>query len=58
VEDLIRQLATRVVSRLNNLEAEVDFEYLLNLPDPDLRSEAVDLYEGICKLKEKLQGLG
>ncbi|KUG03662.1 hypothetical protein ASZ90_018907 [hydrocarbon metagenome] len=58
MEDLIRQLATRVVSRLNNLEAEVDFEYLLNLPDPDLRSEAVDLYEGICKLKEKLQGLG
>ncbi len=57
MEDLIRQLAARVVSRLDNLEAETDFEYLLNLSDPDLRSEAVELYDGICRLREKLQEL-
>lgn len=57
MEDLIRQLAARVIERLDNLEAESDFDYLLNLSDPELRHEASELYEGICKLREKLQGL-
>ncbi len=57
MEDIIRQLAARVIGRLDDLEAESNFDYLLNLSDPDLRSEAVELYEGICKLRERLQDL-
>ncbi len=57
MEDLIRQLAARVISRLDDLEAESNFDHLLNLSDPDLRSEAVELYEGIYKLRKKLHGL-
>ncbi len=57
MEDLIRQLAARVIGRLDNLEAESNFDHLLNLTDPELRIEATELYEGICKLREKLQEL-
>jgi hypothetical protein len=57
VEDLIKMMAAQVLSRLDDLEKESDFDYLLNLSDPQLRSEASDLYQSICKLREDLRGL-
>ncbi len=57
MEELIKMMAARVVSRLDNLEQETDFDNLLQLSDPELRSEARELYQSICKLKEELQGL-
>jgi hypothetical protein len=50
-------MAAQVLSRLDDLEKESDFDYLLNLSDPQLRSEASDLYQSICKLREDLRGL-
>ena len=57
MEELIKMMAARVVSRLDNLEAESDFNYLLNLSDPELRNEAMEVYHSICKLKADLQDL-
>ncbi|MGI6420772.1 MAG: hypothetical protein ACOX0N_00925 [Syntrophomonadaceae bacterium] len=57
MEDLIKMMAAQVLSRLDDLEKESDFDYLLNLSDPQLRSEASDLYQSICKLREDLRGL-
>lgn len=57
MEDLIKMMAARVVSSLDDLEKESNFDYLLNLSDPDLRSEATELYQSICKLREDLRGL-
>ena len=51
MEDLIKMMAAQVLSRLDDLEKK-DFDYLLNLSDPQLRSEASDLYQSICKLRE------
>ena len=57
VEELIKMMAARVVSRLESLEQETDFDYLVQLSDPKLRNEAIELYHSICQLKEDLQGL-
>ena len=57
MEDLIKMMAAQVLSRLDDLEKESDFDYLLNLSDPQLRSEASDLFQSICKLREDLRGL-
>jgi hypothetical protein len=57
VEDLIREIAHRVILRLDEMEAATDFDMLTNLNEPELREEAVLLQEEITKLRACLQNI-
>jgi hypothetical protein len=57
VEDLIRQLAARVIAQLDKLEEESDLDCWLKVSDPDLQNEALEISEGISKLRNKLREL-
>jgi len=57
VDELIKKMAESIISRLDELEAETNFDYLLHVSDMELRGEAIELYEGINKLREQLNGL-
>ncbi len=57
MEDLIRQLAARVIAQLDKLEEESDLDCWLKVSDPDLQNEALEISEGISKLRNKLREL-
>lgn len=57
VEDIIREVAQRVILRLDEIEAETDFDMLTNLSEPGLREEALLLREEITKLRDCLQNI-
>lgn len=57
LEDLVKYLADDLITRLEELEKEADFEFLMSLSDDDISNEAHLLYQGIIKLKSRLQEL-
>lgn len=57
VEDLIREIAHRLISSLDEMEATTDFNTLTNLTDPGLREEALLLQDEISKLRACLQNI-
>lgn len=57
VEDLIKYLASDLLTQLDELEKQTDFEFLTSVGDEDIRSEAQLLYEEINRLKARLQEL-
>ncbi|MDD2372406.1 MAG: hypothetical protein WC109_08490 [Syntrophomonadaceae bacterium] len=57
MEDLVKYLADDLITRLEELEKEADFEFLMSLSDDDISNEAHLLYQGIIKLKSRLQEL-
>ena len=57
LEDLIKYLAQDLVGRLDELEQETNFEFLMAMSDDDISSEARLLYEEIKQLKCRLQEL-
>ncbi len=50
----MKELTHGIRNKIEALEEETDFDYLLCLPDDDLRSEAEILYEELEKLKNLL----
>lgn len=54
MDKMMRELAHGIMNKIEALEQETDFDYLLHLSDADLRSEAEILYEEIEKLKNLL----
>ncbi|HBQ87160.1 MAG TPA: hypothetical protein DER33_01080 [Syntrophomonas sp.] len=57
VEELIREIAQRVILSLDEMEEATDFDTLTNLTDPQLREEALLLQEEISKLRSCLQNI-
>lgn len=57
LEDLVKYLANDLIMRLEELEKEADFEFLMSLNDDDISNEAHLLYEEIVKLKSRLYEL-
>jgi hypothetical protein len=57
VEEMIREIAQRVILSLDEIEATTDFDTLTNLTDPELREEALLLQEEIGKLRICLQNI-
>jgi hypothetical protein len=57
VEELIREIAQRVILSLDEMETATDFDTLTNLTDPQLREEALLLQEEISKLRSCLQNI-
>lgn len=57
LEDLVKYLADDLIARLEEVEKEADFEFLLSLDDEDISNEAHLLYQEIIKLKSRLQEL-
>lgn len=57
MEQIIKQMAAAVIDRLDNLEEEADFERLLRTSDSDIRNDALELYQGLCQLREQLRDL-
>ncbi|MGI5911880.1 MAG: hypothetical protein ACOX6E_04755 [Syntrophomonadaceae bacterium] len=55
MEEMIKYLANNLVEQLSEIEKETDFEFLATLDDKDIRSEAQLLWDGINKLKDRLQ---
>lgn len=57
LEDLVRYLADDLIARLEKLEKETDFEFLMSLSDDGISNEAHLLYQEIINLKSRLQKL-
>lgn len=57
LDDLIRQLADNLLIKLDELEKETNFDYLLNVSEPDLKDEALLLHQEIRNLKNILLNL-
>lgn len=57
VENLIKEIARRLVLNLDELEQGADFDTLANIPDPGIRQEALQLQEEITQLKMCLQNI-
>lgn len=57
LEELVKYLADDLIIRLEEVEKEADFEFLMSLSDDDISNEAYLLYEEIIKLKTRLQAL-
>ena len=57
LEDLVKYLADDLIIRLEELEKEADFEFLMSLSDDDISNEAHLLYDEIVKLKSRLYEL-
>lgn len=57
LEDLVKYLADDLIIRLEEVEKEADFKFLMSLSDDDISNEAHLLYEEIIKLKTRLQAL-
>lgn len=57
MEEFIKYLTGDLVARLEELEQETDFEFLMTMSSDDISSEAQLLYEEINKLKSRLQEL-
>lgn len=56
LEDLVKYLADDLIIRLEELEKEANFEFLMSLDD-DISNEAHLLYQEIVTLKTRLQEL-
>jgi len=57
MEDLLKNLTATLISRLDDIEKETNFDYLLKTGQDDIYSEAVVLFEEMQKLKNRLQSL-
>jgi uncharacterized protein YicC (UPF0701 family) len=57
MEQLIKQMAAEVIAKLDDLKKEADFERLIKASDPEIRNDAIELYQGINKLREQLMNL-
>lgn len=57
LEELVKYLADDLIARLEEVEKEANFEFLMSLSDDDINNEAHLLYEEIIKLKTRLQAL-
>ena len=57
LEDLVKYFANDLIIKLEELEKEADFEFLMSLNDDDISNEAHLLYEEIVKLKSRLYEL-
>ncbi|QGT98803.1 hypothetical protein SYNTR_0210 [Candidatus Syntrophocurvum alkaliphilum] len=57
VDNLIKQLAGDIVSRLDSLEEEADLDRYIDIPDTELQNEALKLKYEINKLKSYLNNL-
>lgn len=57
LEELVKYLADDLIIRLEEVEKEADFKFLMSLSDDDISNEAHLLYEEIIKLKTRLQAL-
>lgn len=57
LDDLIENLRSTIITRLNQIEAETDFELLLNSPVKEVKEEAVLLRREIRNIKTLLKGL-
>ena len=54
MNDLIKELVNSLVSQLNDIEQEVDFEALRLQSSQEIGAEAVFLQQQIQELKERL----
>jgi hypothetical protein len=57
LEDLVKYLADDLIIRLEELEKEANFEFLMSLGDDEISNEAHLLYQEIVTLKTRLQEL-
>ncbi|MDD2585638.1 MAG: hypothetical protein PHT79_01150 [Syntrophomonadaceae bacterium] len=57
LEDLIKHLVSDFVVKLNDIETKTNFDYLFNMSDPEIREEALVLFQEIEGLKKILQEL-
>lgn len=57
LEELVKYLADDLIARLEEVEKEADFEFLMSLSDDGISNEAHLLHEEIIKLKTRLQAL-
>lgn len=57
LEELVKNLADGLIARLEEVEKEANFEFLMSLSDDGISNEAHLLYEEIIKLKTRLQEL-
>lgn len=55
MEDLLKNLTASLISRLDDIEKETNFDYLLKTGQEDIRREAVLLFEEMHKLKDRLK---
>ena len=57
LDDLANLLARSVIGSLTDLQSEPEFIKLLNSPSPELREEALRLFDEVDSLKDRLQSL-
>lgn len=57
MEDLLKNLTATLISRLDDIEKETNFDYLLQTGPDDIRREAVVLFEEMQELKNRLKSL-
>ena len=57
LEDLVKYFANDLIIKLEELEKEADFEFLMSLGDDEISNEAHLLYQEIVTLKTRLQEL-